>query len=97
MSWLTSVGTFHTLSSHYIPEYQYRVFGGWIDTYVRKRHIQVSEFRGVTQAAADSYANAHSTDTNTTVKSERMNDANAHRVILSIDSASAWVLIPHDT
>jgi hypothetical protein len=47
------------------------------------------EFRGLTKAAADSIALAK-TDTNTTAKSERMNDAGAYKVSVVEQTIGAW-------
>jgi len=47
------------------------------------------EFRGLTRAAADSIA-AAKTDTNTTAKSERMNDAGAYKVSVVDQTIGAW-------
>ena len=47
------------------------------------------EWRGLTKAAADSIA-AAKTDTNTTAKSERMNDANGYKVSVVDQTIGAW-------
>ena len=47
------------------------------------------EWRGLTRAAADSIA-AAKTDTVTTCKSERMNDANAYKVSVVVQTKTAY-------
>ena len=47
------------------------------------------EFRGLTRAAADSIAAAKS-DTVTTAKSERMTPAGAYKVLVNVQSKTAW-------
>jgi len=95
MAWDTSVDS-NTIvvRTEYAQTVEHLTFvWGTTNSYTRTRTIITDEYRGVTLAAAQAYANTHAGDSDIAdIHVERMNPAAAYKVVKTTDERSAYTL-----
>lgn len=92
--WATTVpsdSAWTVVDNQYIKKVRYQSTWGIITgTQTAVQHIRVTEYDGVTAAAADGYAAAHVSDTNISIKVTRSNSGGGYKIVKTLDSMGEY-------